>query len=102
VSQKSKCSIRVRSSRGDSWTTRRGARRLVTRGLAIVAIDGSLEMIEHDHRFDAQAQVRQQSPKLVIVRRYEMPGDYRQRELGLPNFARVPSRHRTSIGKKAA
>jgi hypothetical protein len=99
---KSKCSIRVLSSLGESWTTRRGARRLVARGLATGDPEsGCIHMIEADPRFDAEA-VSHRRARLVIVARNRASCEYRNEVLGLPNFVRTGPPRQASHGKKAA
>lgn len=51
----SKCSIAVISSTGQAFTTKRGARRLVQNKMADLMPDGTLRMIETDHRFNCAA-----------------------------------------------
>ena len=43
------------SSAGQAWTTKRGARRLVDRGLAIFESEKSIRMIEADYRYASQS-----------------------------------------------
>lgn len=51
----SKKSIRVTSSFGEAWTSKRGARRLIARGMGALQPDGSILLAEEDYRFDADA-----------------------------------------------
>lgn len=66
----SKCSVKVTSSKGTSWTTRRGARRLVERGMAKEG-PGGLVMVEADPRFACVAASVQRAQYQVIPRRVE-------------------------------
>jgi hypothetical protein len=50
MSKHSKCGIRVVSSTGEAWTTKRGARRLVSRELGARQPDGTIQMYEYDYR----------------------------------------------------
>lgn len=68
MSKHSKCSVPVYSSRGRSFTTRRGARRLVARGLASERADGGIQMVETDHRFACETSPPQ-PPRLTIALR---------------------------------
>jgi len=66
VSQHSKASIKVTASSGDTWTTRRGARRLVSRGLADELPNGTLQMHEQDHRYQCEPAAAQ-GPQLEVI-----------------------------------
>lgn len=99
---KQKCCIRVIGSGGESWTTRRGARRLIERNLAEGDPDsGVVHMIEGDSRFNAAA-ASANPARLQIVARNAASCQYRNEVLGLPNFVRTGAPRKASHGKKAA
>lgn len=52
--RKQKCSIRVTSSAGEAWTTRRGARRMIARGVAIPLDARTIVMVESDPRVNCE------------------------------------------------
>lgn len=101
---KSKCSVLVISEKGQSFTTRRGARRMVEANLARPESERCIRMIEDHPRFEAQPlPSRPTSPRLAVrARVFEMGGDYRNEFLGLPNFVRTGAPRSSSHGKKAA
>ena len=97
---KGKCSVQVRSSKGISWATRRGAERMVKGGLAD-RISPFLVVMKESHaefRADPVPRARHHSPNLRVLQR-DLPDDYRNRELGLPNFCGFLRPHRS--GKAA-
>lgn len=55
MSQHSKQSVAVYSAGGRTFTTLRGGRRLLDRGLAFERKGGGLMMIEADHRYNSPA-----------------------------------------------
>lgn len=70
---KSKCSVKVVSSTGESWTTKRGALRLVDRGLAFFVSARSIRMSEICPSFSHGAQLTQ-GPRLEVVTAKLTPG----------------------------
>ena len=97
---KSKCNVRVVSSTGFSYTTRRGARRLIARGLATGSVDsGMVSMVETDVRYECEAPSVNRA-KLAIVARNVASGKYRNDVLGLPNFVGI-QRGRVNAGRAA-
>ena len=66
MSQRSKCNVVVISESGKSWTTKRGARRLVDRELAERQPDGSVRMRESDYRFACSSGPHNNGPRLEV------------------------------------
>jgi hypothetical protein len=92
----------VISSKGESYTSLRGARRLVEQKLATEEAPKLIRMIEEHPRFCAAPISRPVSPRLTVIDR-DLPDDYRNRYLGLPNFVRIGSgSRRSSEGKVIA
>jgi hypothetical protein len=64
--RRSKCKVRVNSSKGQGYTSKRGARRMIDRGLAERRPDGELRMIESDHRFNCETP-SSRGPRFEVV-----------------------------------
>lgn len=98
VSKQKSC-IRIIGPGGESWTTRRGAKRLIERNLAHGEPEsGILHMITSDPRFECAA-ASANAARLAIVMRNAASCDYRNEVLGLPNFARIGPPRAISHGR---
>lgn len=91
--RRQKCSIYVASRSGGSWTTPRGARRLVARGLADWDGDRSIVMRSDDYRFECTAGGPRSPHMEIVAYRPPLP------VLVPQGFLHYPHRSQTSSGR---
>lgn len=91
---KQRCSIRVLGPAGDAWTTPRGARRLISRGLAQTVAPATIRMIEGDPRINC-AKKASCRPALPVAEHQAHPVSLRLEG----GFLHYPHRNQTTSGK---
>jgi hypothetical protein len=92
----SKCNVKVVSSTGEAWTTKRGARRMIGRGLAVQLASGVLQMVETDPRFACETPSAS-GPQLVVM---PAPDSYYQPDTYLfDGFLPYPQARQESIAR---